>query len=69
MKNLCKHFVPALALLVLSSCGGDESTRTDAAVEESAFDPMVSTIDKAKGVENLSADRTEELDKEIEKAQ
>ena len=36
---------------------------------ESTFDPMVETIDKAKTVEGLSADRTKELDKEIEKSQ
>ena len=61
-------------LFLLAGCGGGESTATkqnksDAATTESVFDPMVETIDKAKAVEDLSADRTEKLDKELEKTQ
>lgn len=64
MKYLRLSFGLILTSLMLTSCGGDESSTT-----ESTFDPMVETIDKAKTVEGLSADRTKELDKEIEKSQ
>lgn len=69
MKNLCQIVVPVLAILVLSSCGSDESARTDPTATQSTFDPMVGTVDKARVVEDLSADRTEQLDKEIDKSQ
>ncbi len=61
-------------LISLAGCGGGESTatkqdETNPAATESVFDPMVGTIDTAKAVEDLSADRTEKLDKELEKTQ
>jgi len=61
-------------LFLLAGCGGGDSTaikqnKSDAATTESVFDPMVQAIDKAKTVEDLSADRTRELDKELEKSQ
>ena len=63
-----------LILFLLVGCGGGESTATkqhksESATAESVFDPMVQAIDKAKTVEDLSADRTRELDKELEKSQ
>ena len=63
-----------VVLFLLAGCGGGESTATkqnksETAATESVFDPMVQAIDKAKTVEDLSADRTRELDKELEKSQ
>jgi hypothetical protein len=63
-----------LILLTLVGCGGDDPTATgqnqsDTAATQSVFDPMVQTLDKAKAVEDLSANRTQELDKELEKSQ
>ena len=57
--------------ICLFGCGGRESSETsrdDGGVtqDESVFDPMVQTMDQAKGVEQLSADRKRELDREIE---
>ena len=61
-------------LISLAGCGGGESTatkqdETNPAATESVFDPMVGTIDTAKAVEELSTNRTDDLNKEIEKSQ
>jgi hypothetical protein len=63
-----------LVLLSLTGCGESESTATregtpQATAPDSVFDPMVQTIDQAKAVEDLSANRTTELEKELEKSQ
>lgn len=50
--------------VVLASCGGNESAETSR--DDTVFDPMVQTMDQAKGVEQLSADRKRELDQGIE---
>ena len=60
-----------ILLIFLVGCGGRESAETSrddarATQDESVFDPMVQTMDQAKGVEQLSADRKRELDREIE---
>lgn len=70
MNSLRFTFGPILVALVLSACGGGQPTDTRAPQsDESAFDPMVETIDKAKAVEGISAGRTEDLEQEIEKSQ
>ena len=50
--------------VVLANCGGNESAETSR--DDTVFDPMVQTMDQAKGVEQLSADRKRELDQGIE---
>lgn len=50
--------------VVLASCGANESAETNR--DETVFDPMVDTMDQARGVEQLSADRKRELDQGIE---
>jgi len=74
MKFSCYWCAPIILLFSLSGCGESESTSTKqngpgTAKTESVFDPMVQTIDKAKSVEDLSTNRSEELDKELEKSQ
>jgi hypothetical protein len=69
MKCLRYNIGSILILFLLSSCGGEDSKNTDATTRESAFDPMVETIDKAKSVEELSEDRIREIDKEVDKTQ
>lgn len=70
MNSLRFTFGPILVALILSGCGGGQPTDTGAPQsEESAFDPMVETIDKARTVEGLSAGRTEDLEQEIKKSQ
>ena len=58
-------------ILLLAGCGGGDSANSDSASspkDDSVFDPMVGTIDKAKAVEGLSADRKDELDEQIDKS-
>ena len=58
-------------LLVLSlslvGCGGggDQAAEED---EETIFDPLLSTIDKAKAVEDITLQTKDDLDKAIEEA-
>lgn len=61
-------------LFSLVGCEEKESTVTkpgapEAGAPESVFAPMLQTIEKAKTVEDLSANRTRELDKELEQSQ
>ena len=63
-----------LVLFLVAGCGesGSSAAKPDApgpAATESVFDPMQQTVDKAKKVEDLSANRTRELDREVEKSQ
>ena len=50
--------------LLLAGCGGS----ADNAVEEGegVFDPMVDTIDRAQGVQDLNMDRKDEMDQALE---
>ncbi len=50
--------------VVLVSCGGNESAEISR--DDTVFDPMVQTMDQAKAVEQLSADRKRKLDQGIE---
>jgi hypothetical protein len=53
--------------LSLAGCGGggDQAAEED---EETIFDPLVSTIDKAKAVEEITLQTKDDLDKAIEEA-
>jgi hypothetical protein len=60
-----------LIAMVLAGCAEQESVDSSAseprpASEDSVFDPMVQTLDQARGVEQLSADRKRDLDQQIE---
>ena len=56
--------------MLVVSCGGDNSGETREsevrnARQDSVFDPMVGTMDRARTVDQLSADRKDELDQQI----
>ena len=61
------------SLLVLAACGGSPDSSGSAAEDEerpedreTVFDPMVGTIDRAKGVEDMNMQRKDEMDRAIE---
>ncbi|MBT8442554.1 MAG: hypothetical protein KJO76_09230 [Gammaproteobacteria bacterium] len=62
-----------IALVPLLGCspGEEPPAKSDAekqqALEESAFGDMTSTLDRAKEVEDLNADRKRQLDEAMEK--
>lgn len=68
-----------LIVTLLAGCSGGDPPQpaVDAsepppaaeARDETVFDPMVGTIDRAKGVESTSADRMDELNKQLEGAE
>jgi hypothetical protein len=67
-----------MSLAVLLASCGDASTTTsaggqDAAVDEelapTVFDPMVGTMDRARGVEDLSNNRMDELNRQLEESE
>jgi hypothetical protein len=63
-----------LVLFLVAGCGESGSTAAKPDVPGpdatgSVFDPMQQTFDRAKRVEDLSANRTSELDSEVEKSQ
>ena len=59
--------------LLLAGCGqpAEEVDYEDAddqdEAEETVFDPMVGTMDRAAGVEDLGMDRKDEMDEAIDK--
>lgn len=61
------------ACLVISACSGSPDGSGSAAEDEerpedreTVFDPMVGTIDRAKGVEDLNMQRKDEMDRALE---
>lgn len=58
-----------LVLFLVAGCGESGPTAAKPDVPGSVFDPMLQTVDKAKKVEDLSANRTRGLDSEVEKSQ
>lgn len=58
------------AILVLAACGGadpgDEPARTEAPQSGVLLDYAQRPLERAKGVEDLSAGRREELDEQVE---
>jgi len=56
------------ACLGLFACGGpaDEAVDNYEDDEEGVFDPMVGTIDRAEGVQDLNMDRKDRMDEAIE---
>jgi hypothetical protein len=58
-------------VVLMMGCDGrevDEPNRdvTESTPNDSVFDPMVQTMEQAHGVEDLSADRKRELDRQID---
>jgi len=57
----------ALLVLSLSACDGGKPSDKSGAQDEGVFDPMVGTMDRAKGVEDLTNQRDDRL-REAEQA-
>lgn len=56
-------------IAALGACGGsssDQNIETEEVEEETVFDPMVETIDRAHAIEDLAAQRRDDIDKAIE---
>jgi hypothetical protein len=71
-----KIAVAALAALVLMGCGGPEPKQDKAAAErlgrdtdETVFDDMIQTQDKARAVEDLTLGRKDDLDQALERSE
>lgn len=61
-----------LAAIVLSACGGGSEPadeRTESAPRETVFDPLVGTMDRARGVQQTVDDRAAELRRAIEESE
>ena len=58
-----------IALLLLGCSGSDPSDVKQSADEESVFDPMTSTIDRAQDVEDQMNQRVDELNKRLEESE
>jgi hypothetical protein len=64
------------AMLALTACGGGSATDAGSAKQqqqaeppkETVFDPMISTMDRAKGVEDLNMSRKADMDAAIDGA-
>lgn len=55
------------AVLLVCACGNPGSGEADeSADEEGVFDPMVGTMDRARGVEDVANSRLDELNKRVE---
>ena len=73
-----KILIVMSAMLALTACGGGSDTATDtgaamqqqqaAPPKETVFDPMISTMDRAKGVEDLNMSRKADMDAAIDGA-
>lgn len=60
-----------LGIIGLAGCGGSESEPAADSIAESienetVFDPLLETLDKAKAVEGLEADRKRRIDEQLE---
>ena len=63
MKRACAVLI---ALGLWGCSGGDPSDVKQSADEESVFDPMTSTIDRAQDVEDQMNQRVDELNERLE---
>jgi hypothetical protein len=68
--------VVAMAVLALAACGGPEPRQDKAEAErlgrdtdETVFDDMIQTQDKARAVEDLTLGRKGELDRALERSE
>jgi len=65
-----------LAAIVLSACGGGSEPaddraeeRADSARRETVFDPLVGTMDRARGVQQTVDERAAELRRRVEESE
>ena len=58
-----------VALWLMGCSGGDPSDSQQPIDEESVFDPMTNTIDRAQDVEDQMNQRVDELNKRLEESE
>ena len=62
------YLAPIVLTFLLAGCGGGEERQADEDYK-GTFDPMIDTMDRAKTVEDLNADRMDELNKRVDDEQ
>jgi hypothetical protein len=62
-----KMIMMCTVLMLLGACGGDPPE--PAKDQESVFDPLVGTLDRAKGVQQTVDEQAAELKRQIEEAE
>ena len=72
-------WIAMFGALAVACSNGDSGQNADTAAdrpaaepearEETVFDPLVGTMDRAKGVETLSGGRMDELNKQLEESE
>ena len=65
MYHTLRALLPGIVVFVLCGCGSGERDEPKP-LEESVFDPLTSTLDKAEQVDDLSRDRMQQLNDRIE---
>ena len=64
-----RAYAMLVALWLMGCSGGDPSAPQPPVDEESVFDPMTSTIDRAQDVEDQMNQRVDELNKRLEESE
>ncbi len=64
-----KTLICVVLLLGLSACGDSPAPADEAENRASVFDPMTDSLDRAREVEELNAQRKDQLDEQLEQAE
>ncbi|HHQ13519.1 MAG TPA: hypothetical protein ENK16_00675 [Chromatiales bacterium] len=64
-----KALIFVVVLLGLSACGNPPAPDDEPADGASVFDPMTDSLDRAREVEELNAQRKSQLDEQLEQAE
>ena len=65
MRHMLRACLIGVVTLLLGSCGSGERDEPKP-LEESVFDPLTSTLDKAEQVDDLNRDRMQQLNDQME---
>lgn len=67
MKRIALQIFCVLIFVFLAGCGSsDQPASQTEKSEKTVFDPMVDAMDRAKRIEQLSKDRKQQLDQQLE---